>query len=512
MISCSNENNNAISSYLFYFGSFGSLHFVDPFDPTNSFVIDSGPINHDQAVGIFCGIPNYITHSISSYNLGTIVYIRDGKFWRISTLKGAPKTPVQVSSESNAGNDQILYEITDYANPENSRIIYLVGSSESLESQFMMISLGMTPDDIPVNIAIGPLPLVWTIYNKDGSILGFLATYGRVLGRYDADFNHVIDIAPFNSTCNVGIYDNAIYLGNLVPVVIDGTLRFVNLADNSITDIIYIFSSQNWYGIEEEDGANYYFVDGSKIIIVPGDAVTAPSVLVDEDPTNVKSIWRLSYTANKVTYMLDYGAIKSVPKTGGTPIVVAFPPAGQNVLLTYVDWASGNLYYGTYLPSSSNPFSEPVSAGMVKDDGSAGLAPISPAGWIGEGFDRSIPYSTDHPSSKYIFLVRDYTNFSVTGFANGTVESYNVPSAAMVACVGTVPSDIVSLTLSFFGSSDGFLAAGANENGYGDIFFLNGANNDSMIRLTNTPTVDETVIFVPSSSLMGFIGFVDSSP
>lgn len=525
-MSCSQEAGNscgcdqtAISSDLFYFGG---LNFVDPSDPVSLFVIDPGTIDHHLATGIFCGIPNYMTHSISAYNLSTVVYVRDGKFWRVSTLKGAPKTPVQVSSESNAGNIEILKTISDYADHEQSIIVYAVpgpdGIINTLDDEYKMIRLNMSATDPPQFLDIGNfsstagfnLPLIWPLYGKDGSIGGFLSIYGRTLARYDADFNHVIDIAPANSSIAIGIYDNAIYQGSLIPVVIDGLLRFVNVTDNSITKPIYLFSTINWYGIEEQDGSFYYYVDGAKILKVPGDGVNPPTILVDEGSGN--NIWRLSFTANKVTYMLNYGAIKSVPKNGGSPIVAASPPTGQNILLTYVDWTTGQLYYGTYMPSASDPFNEPVSAGMVKDDGTTGLSPVSPAGWIGEGFNSTIPYSTDHTSSKYIFLVRDYPNSSATGFAGGTMESYDVSTAAKVASLGKVPSDIISMVPSLFGVNDGFLAAGKNAGGYGDIFFINPASNGSLVRLTNTPTIDESIKYIPSSSLMGFSGFVDSSP
>jgi hypothetical protein len=327
-MSCSNETSNscgcdptAISSDLFYFGS---LNFVDPSDPAHPITIDPGTINHHLAAGIFCGIPNYATHTISAYNLSTVVYVRDGKFWRVSTLKGAPKTPVQVSSESNAVNIEILKTISDYADHEQSIIVYAVpgpdGIINTLDDEYKMIRLNMTATDPPMFLDIGNfsstagynLPLIWPLYGKDGSIGGFLSIYGRTLGRYDADFNHVIDIAPANSYIAIGIYDNAIYLGNLIPVVIDGLLRFVNVTDNSITKPIYAFSTTNWYGIQEKDGSYYYFVDGSKILKIPGDGMNLPVTLVDEGSGN--NIWRLSFTENKVTYMLNYGAIKSVPK------------------------------------------------------------------------------------------------------------------------------------------------------------------------------------------------------
>ena len=84
-----------------------------------------------------------------------------------------------------------------------------------------------------------------------------------------------------------------------------------------------------------------------------------------------------------------------------------------------------------------------------------------------------------------------------TSTALSTLKSFNAATHTLVATLGPVPSNIVRINL--FGFGDNMLGTGENSLNYSDshldVFFANSDKANSLIRLTDTPMVDEDDYF-----------------
>lgn len=457
------------AAYLFYKSS---LVAVDPSNPGSTVTVDSQQINGAAKIsaGTFSPGPPVTVSDLHTY---AVIYGgQDGKLYKVSALKsGGTPTKVQVSSETGAATICNKSGNNDFANPDNSGYIYSLPGTDGLcnttDDVWRMVKIGMTATTAPVPAKESVMSLNnW----QTGAITGFLAKSGNSLNRYDANFDLAATVTTF--TTLMGVYH---YASNGDTVLwVDNKLFIYHIGTNTLSNLIYTSSST--YHNTPIDGTNGYFKDGTSIYKFPLDGSAAATVLATESGT----IDKLFYTDSKVVYVSSQGSsstLKAVSKTGGTASTLDSATSGG---ISIYQVSGTRIYYNITTGSGS-------TAKVANENGTIESS-ISNAVWTGAVGGTTVTLGPWTP----VWVLR-VDGMTGTGMANGTLKSIDASNNTAVVTLGTVPSDIKSIV--FYGNGNDMLGTGST-NGTSstfDIFFMNSDTPNSLVRVTNTPTISEGI-------------------
>jgi hypothetical protein len=199
------------------------------------------------------------------------------------------------------------------------------------------------------------------------------------------------------------------------------------------------------------------------------------------DSTN--PIVDFTLSTNTLLYWTSTGITKVV-KSNGLATALA---TGTSAAVVAVN--ENHVYYNL------NPINAAPTAGSIDDDGSNNT-PTANASW--RGFARGTTWDlTDGFASAYqtktIIRAEGYNAQGAgKGFAGGTLRSFATATNTGVATVGTLPTDITNINCSSLGANA--LCTGSNASQV-DIFFINAETTASLLRITTTPTTNETPIY-----------------
>ena len=481
---CGVSSSDVSLSYLF----FSTLDSTCPGKPTTVDAATDVQLNIFNPPWIFlAGTYDSATQSVNSVHHHALVYAKpDGKLYKASALK-SNGTPTSTPLSSAGAADKICSAFVgaiDFEDADHSQIVYRAAGSNASCSEndvtYKMVRLSMGSADAPI---AAKHPLGTALYDwATGAISGWLVNDAGVLKRCDANFQNCIGSKSITRAAsqllNAGSNRWLLEIDSVVYVY-DG-----NPADVVPKAIHPIGGTNQVVTLYVTDGSDFYFVTGNapkQIYKAPVDGSTEAVPLVTESAYIID----LALTANKLLYRTATPtAIYSVAKAGGSASVLI---GGDTSTVVAIN--GNHVYYNL------NPINAAPTAGSIDDDGSNNT-PTANASW--RGFARGTTWDlTDGFASAYqtktIIRAEGYNAQGTgKGFAGGTLRSFATATNTGVATVGTLPTDITNISCSSLGANA--LCTGSNASQV-DIFFINAETTDSMLRITTTPTTNETPIY-----------------
>lgn len=471
----------ATPSFMFFVGSVTA---VDPRTGSET-VLATGPIPA-WAGALPAGTYDPATRTMSDLHTQWVVYASGGNLWKVSAdINGVP-TPLRVSSETQATSVCQAHGGPDLANPANARIAYALPGADgncqaSADNVWRAVSVGMDDADAPIDAK----PVLTSFPDTaNGSLGGWLVREGNDLKVYDADFTTGttlitatrLEYLPGGSSDKLLIRaDNGIH-------VFDASTRTLSPARRTLANVVYSYA---------RDQSNVWILDGDEFYRFSlNNSDTA--VKVAEDQTDVRNS-NIAIADDRIVYILArpgatpserISAIKSMPKTGGAPTVLAdnlsavggFAVAGSRV---YFNTVQNNV---------------PTAWSMLVDGTQP--AAIPNAAWT-DSVARAEVSSQRGREIHTIMLSEGFVNLA-TQFGGGTLSSYDAETFTRIATLGQIPADVELIRLGtgagryFLGIGYGDPAtAGSPPNQ--DIFFIDTFTNSSLRRITTTPLIESAI-------------------
>jgi hypothetical protein len=199
--------------------------------------------------------------------------------------------------------------------------------------------------------------------------------------------------------------------------------------------------------------------------------------------------------------------IKSVPKSGGTPVSLATASGGNDLFILYTK--GSKVYYNIRTTITSPVYSlKPVVAGVVNEDGT-GKVETADANWVGGTFKTT--YDADETINleallDKFYLIEGYDIGGTSGgYAGATIKVVDAASATIGATIGTLPTTDNLSSFQCFGFGDDSLCSALVVIDplpappafpiQTDIYFVNAATAGSLTRVTSTTNENEEGVF-----------------
>lgn len=481
----------------------GTLHALDPANPTNPITVDTG-LSSVVYVGLLAGTYTGSTKTLSNLHPHRVIYPKDGKLYQVSAFKNDSRAPVQISSETRAWTfgancpfSDLIQIYADWANPSQSYVQYtdvgqdgVCDTGDEVSSKLVRLDMSSSTPPIisPVSI-IGPLRSPAT-----GAIIGWLGWNGTTLQRLDANLqnpvtvlSNVTDVTPII----VGDFTGLQYVAPThLFLAISKKVRAYDVQNGNLsgelctfldtTGIANFFPDENFLYIAEGG-----LVSRERLWRVPKDGSEACTLLADLRTSSARFNAQLHVTDTRVL-LSGLGSISSIPKAGGT-MTTLVDPIGS---IGQVNVSGRNVFYGSQV---IDPFTGAVSpsAGSLREDGTE---PINypntqlttmalPTGTFRSNLTEGRPQD----------LVRKLVLVDRT-----------IPSTPTLKAIDGTTRDLVTLgTLS--SGLEGFFVFGLEDTVLGsfgvpsspsdtDVYFMDADRPNSLLQVTNTPGRAESVV------------------
>jgi len=426
------------------------------------------------------------TKTVNAIHNYAMVYANtNGNLYKVSALKGSSSpVPTQLSSASSAETIcSVTARAIDLANPDNSQIVYRTPGANATcnnnDDTYKMVRLSMGASDAPIT---AKQPIGTAMHNwSTGAITYWLVNDAGALKRCDANFancsGNLLAVSSYASQWAIAGPNRWLLEIDHVVYVYDGDTNTLSAARHSIG------GTNQFVTGSITDGSNFYFVTSNEprviykaSVAVDGSVMAAAFVTDSANP-----IGGFTLSTNTLLYWTSTGITRVVKSNGSATALATGTAAG-------VFAVNGNHVYYNYTLGSGTP-----TAGSIDDDGNNKTETAS-ASWSGVAYGTSWNLTDGFAAIYQAQTIIRADGYSAgTGFAGAKLNSYNAASKALVAALGTVPTDITSISCSSFGPN--MLCNGFNATPQSDIFLLNAETVDSLVRVTNTPTKNEYPIY-----------------
>lgn len=430
-----------------------------------------------------------------------VVYAKSGGLFKVSTMASDSATPAQISNETGTNNLCFIRSFDDYSDPDNSIITYTLKGSDNQcwtnddigKATKLGASASTTPVTIPTNNPVVNIIGIHDISN--GAIKGFAAldNVANKLYSCDANFSNCTMLKSFTSDAGMREFAGTENVG----IIMDKQLYIYNGGTRQLSAPIYTFT-QTFVGTSVTDGSNLYLLADDKNIFKVTSSGTVSLIYTCPDSEWITGLY---LTSDKIIFSTSPDGspglstiLQALPKGGGTPITLTTSHSWL-----YVIAISGNRIYYTdgfgYSPSATISSS---IAGHVLSDGTNRVEVIG-AYWAGGSYRNTI--SANYVNAYYHWnLIHDIDKILMvdgclqSGCGGAALKSYDTSSYSGSVAIGTLPIDIISF--SAFGHSNNFLGTGHKSinGGQNDIFYLDVSRASSLVRVTNSSSLSESVI------------------
>lgn len=451
------------------------------------------------------------TGDISNFHPYAVVFAASGRLWK-QYADRAP-APVQISNVTtisaglgdglpgSSANDLCAVNtmMADFANPENSVVIYSLAGANSIcgdgDDAYSWLRLSTNASTAPVALTVQP---VTPVFSSTGAITHIVVIDGSgALVKLDANFGGV----PTAISGGAGSFTGGEWLGHLSPtrmlLLLDngttGELRIVDVGTNAVTGVLgTITNVAAWLDTYAYDSSYFYFVGndagGTPAGVIQRFPVSGVAAAVTFQNAGAEIIY-LYLTPNSVVYQIGDtigNVIASAAKAGGTPVSLASSAAGEFLLLYGVS-STGYVYFDRY--SIATPSARRAEA--KKDDGITGAVIFgmpNGAEWSSLHYPTTLN-TFSAPSYLEQLVVAEYSA-AATNMAGATLSVVNpVTAAKNGTVVGTVPAGIQSLYGAGFGTRALWLAI----DGDNEIFYVDTAVAGSLTRVTTNAVGEQPV-------------------
>ena len=465
------------------------------------------------------------TGTISNYRNYAVVYAANGRLWKqyadqapapvqisnITAISNGPGTGL-AGSGSSATDLCYLNIVTDFANPENSIIIYgLAGANVTcgdLDDTYAWLRLNTNTSTAPT--ALTTFLPVAPVFSSAGAITNFLVINSTgALVKLDANFGGAPTAitggaGPFPFTTNdknilVTYLSPTRALLNLPPAgapSVAGELRIVDAGTNSLTGVLGTIGNRTAWsdGIYNKDSSNVYFVGNDAAGVLAGIIQRFPvNGLAAATTFHDAGAVQINYLYLTTNYVISWiccssSSIASVPKAGGAAVSLAIGGAGE-LVIPYGVSSSGYVYYDRMVGSYPN-ISTSDRAQAIKDDGTGLVTHGASNGAQWSGFNyvtafnifREFPYLDHLVVAEYVAAATNMAGSTLAVVSSGT-------AAKNGTVVGTVPAGIQIIFGSAWGTRSLWEAYDSDE----EIFYVDTAVAGSLTRVT-TDSVNQQLI------------------
>lgn len=513
-------------SYHYYSGvpsassAVGGLFSVSSASPLTPATVDSNALATDyppvpaaarRSYTVDMGTLDALTGTINNYRSFAVVYAANGRLYK-QYADQAP-APVQISNVSTitaglgnglAGSSAsdlcYLNVVTDFANPENSIIVYgLAGANltcGNLDDTYAWLRLNTSTSTAPT--ALTSFLPVAPVYGGAGAITNLLALdVTGALVKLDANFGGTPTPitggeGPFPFTAN----DKDIWVTHLSQTRIlllmpgagaAGELRIVDASANTLTGLLGSIANRVAWSL-----GSSYNKDSSYVYFVGNDtAGTTPAGIIQRFPVDglaaaapfhnagAVQINYLFLTANYVVYWVGTSSVASIPKTGGAVVPLATSGAGE-LIFPYGVSNTGYVYYDRVFAFPNTTMSDRAQA--IRDDGT-GLVTYGAsngAQWSGFNYVTAFNLFREFPYFDHL-VVAEYAAAATT-MAGSTLSVVSAGSAAKNGTVvGTVPAGIQTIFGFVYGGTRGLWEG---YDGDQEMFYVDTAVAGSLTRVT----------------------------
>ncbi len=440
------------------------------------------------------------TGTVSAVEAHAGIWISGGRILRTSTLAGSMLATAQVSSETNVGDLSPLSPtpthlcdtevVTDWSNPGDSRFLYTLAGSDkqcgTADDVVKATRLDAAATDTPVIVPGRRVSVVQS--PSTGAITGWLVidTSGRLV-RTDAAFAN-----PVQLLASAGFaFAIATTPSQVLLLVQSGSTVVVRRFDPVAGTL---------------DATALFTLPGGIAATVAGRAqdATAVYMVVFDGSSSPYSLWRLPLGAT-----LANSAIQMTSETGRTVSsglwlttnrVVFIATASGTDSLVAADKNVAGTSPAPALGAASAANTSLTLVGSAADKVFVNVRP--PGGRTARAVDEAGTDVVAQANAEWVGFAGDATALLATGLS--ALGSYSGASLSTVAAatgaagiqLGTVPAGIESVDRLRWPGSKGLLRGFTkNASGIllGEVLFADASAAGSLLRVTNTPTISETV-------------------
>lgn len=507
----------------------GSLSAVDADNPEIPVQIESGNSLIKSRNGYDLAIQSYSTglydnsrHSILNYSLNTHVYAKtDGRFYKVSNDKSIGLNPIRVSNESSA--DHLCMQVggvpvfdskskaEDYSDLDKSQLIYSLSGEDNdcdaaADNEWKMISLGMDSDDSPVE-ALPPVTALWNL-EVDASIQGWLVIDSGVLKKCDDQFENCGD----SLIENVGNLQHVFGLGmNNHLLLIDDNLYVYDDVESKLSNSVFRLSADELITSYAADESDIFFSIGAAIYKAPIDGGSVAVVFSEEswDSPYQAMVHDLHLTDNHVVYIKVPGdvysrpEIKAINKPGGASVTLASSDSSSSVTLVTNGEKIFYSFEEVVLDAEGNYTLLPMLAGIMDEDGIDlyTLADAYLIGWVNsQTLNKGASDSLARLQDKFILgeaISQEVSGIGLSSFDASTGDEllnlgslHDLDGLIGINCRYS-DGDQMLCEVAIETMQDAVTSELRFQN---DILYLNAEVSESLVRVTDTEDVSESVI------------------
>ena len=441
------------------------------FDPQNlnlqTVLANAGTYSNE--LGIEYGTYNSATQSLGQPYIGQMVFVQNGKFFKVDLRKGgAGLTPVQVSNETSADNLCSVrpYRLVDYVNPDNTTLLYsqpgpngTCDNTAGSDDVWKIIKLGMSATTAP----LAAKPLVVGLHNTSGAAVGWLAINGTSLTRYDDSFANP---SPLTSiTAGTDVFELTLHAGGVEKAMVDinNTLQIYDCATTVSPQPITSFNGVAIHGTATDESALYVAqtdATGSNIRRFGYDG-SVPAAPLTNDPA-LPNLVGITTSANRVVYVVVSNPspsrvqLKSVLKAGSNsmPTILSIQGAqdfaGTSGAVVAV---TNNIYINVDVlgqVAGNTPF-----AIVRTDDGTGSPSETANARWLnltfGTGGSSNPPNVSSISSFARLIRAENVTSTAPSGqpvvynYSGATIKSCDPTTCTSFVTLGTMPGGTTTI-------------------------------------------------------------------
>ena len=283
--------------------------------------------------GFQAGVYDGSTFTVSDYHTTDVIFLNQGKIFRLPVYQVSELKPLQLSSESDAYKLCVpfLRRGNDYAQQNNSRIIYklvddkaLLDTCKTASGRYYSIKYNDNETTSPQQLSNSITKVIDAVHAEDsGALIGWIVIENSQLKYYDADF---VSGQTFNTSAGAIVVDK---FADLLTRTAEK--RFVFNIDNNI----YIFSI----------GAGVSLLNGAASFSKPGEGVvnayssdgtsmffTFTHARVGENTASLSELHRLDMAIGATTKMHEEDAgIQQLTNTDNQVIFSANIRNGEKI-------------------------------------------------------------------------------------------------------------------------------------------------------------------------------------
>ncbi len=446
-----------------------------------------------------------------------VVYAKNGKIYRAIVDKENDNVLEikQISDEDEATNVCESKAYPDFLNPDTSVYLYKLpdgNDCDSDDAEWRMVKLNTPDDDDPIEF--DEYKPVMPLYERSkGDIVGWVKKKHSKMKYCNEDLDdcETIDV----EIGDIDNYDNVQYVGGLAYEELGETEAdifnkdFFKIGDElymfiyniNDTDEAYLLRLYEFKFLPDLPNGNFtshvedntlYFNDGGRILKfkmteIDGDDKEFTGI-VDEGKVNIKDF---ILTDKRIVYIvedIDGNDYMFSVKKDGTDQILLLPPdplRGRELSLVTSAPDKNYVYYNVH-----ETVKDRNVAGVIKDDDNdlSSIDEKEYSYWAGGIYPEDIELFSRPAFSKIIRIDRCPPNESCA--TDGGIRSIDTNDADNGIAIGVIPDDIKTHE-NMFGFGEKQIGTGYNQNGKGDIFYMDLDKKFSMERLTETPNLDE---------------------